>query len=148
MNTVDVPAHMSDKKIIHKVAAMVFEDDAFLMVLKKGKDVWTNLGGKPEAGETELDALRREIREELGCDSLVVKKLGDFEAPAVHDDALVRLSVYLTELHGEPKISDPELEAFTFVSESYKEEGIKLPPSIEDHVIPYCIKAGLLKWKV
>ena len=62
MNTVDVPAHMSDKKIIHKVAAMVFEDDAFLMVLKKGKDVWTNLGGKPEAGETELDALRREIR--------------------------------------------------------------------------------------
>ncbi|MFH1787485.1 MAG: NUDIX domain-containing protein [archaeon] len=133
-------------EIIHKIAAMVITDDKFLMVRKKGKDIWTNLGGKPEGDETEDEALIREIKEELDCDSEIVRKLGDFEAKAVFDDAVVRLSVFLVKIIGEPKINDPELEEFRFISKDYKTQGIKLPPSIEEQILPYCLDYGILKW--
>ena len=133
-------------KIIHKIAAMVIVDDKFLMVRKAGKDIWTNLGGKPEGDETEEQALVREIKEELDCDSKVIKKLGDFEAKAVFDDAIVKLSTYLVELLGNPVISDPELEEFRFIDKNYKQNGIKLPSSVEDQIIPYCIQNKLLNW--
>jgi len=135
-------------KTIHKIAAMVIKDDKFLMVRKEGKDIWTNLGGKPEGDETEEKALIRETQEELDCEAKIIKKLGNFEAPAVFDEeTTIRLSTYLVEIVGEPKISDPELEEFRYIGENYKEEGIKFPDSIVEHIIPYCIKNKLLNWK-
>lgn len=134
-------------KTIHKIAAMVIKDDAFLMVRKVGKDIWTNLGGKPEVGESEEGALTREIKEELGCEAKIIKKLGDFENKAAFDDAMIHLAVYLAELVGELKISDDELEEFKFISKEDIEGGIKLPPSITEQILPYCIKEKLLNWK-
>lgn len=133
-------------KEINKIAAVVIEDNKFLMVRKAGKDVWTSLGGKPEAGETEEQALIREIKEEFGCDARVIRNLGDFFAKAVFDDATLKLSTYLVELEGKITLSDPELEEYKFIGKNYKQEGIKLPDSIEGQVIPYCIKEGLLNW--
>lgn len=134
-------------KIIHKIAAMVIKDNTFLMVRKKGKDVWTNLGGHPEEGEAEEQAFLREIKEELSVDGKIIKKLGDFEAPAAHDDAIVKLSTYLVDLQGIPHIpSEEELEEFAYIGRNYKEEGIKLPLSIEEQIIPYCLKEKYLTW--
>lgn len=134
------------KDTIHKIIAVVIEENTFLMVRKNGKDIWTSLGGKPEGSETEKEALIREIKEEFNCDAEIVKKLGDFEAPAVFDDAIVKLSAYLTKLKGEINLSDPELEEYRFISKNYMAEGIKLPPSIEEQIIPFCIKSELLDW--
>ncbi|MFA6602043.1 MAG: NUDIX domain-containing protein [Candidatus Paceibacterota bacterium] len=134
-------------KIIHKIAAIVIQDDKFLVVRKKGKDVWTNLGGHPEEGESEEQALIREIKEEMGCLGIVKKKLGDFEAPAVFDkDSIVRLSTYLVELQGPIVFEDPELEEYRFIGSNYRKEGVKLPFSLEEKVLPYCLQNGLLNW--
>lgn len=133
-------------KEIHKIAAMVIKDDAFLMVRKKGKDTWTNLGGKPEGDETEEEALIREVREEMGCETKILRKLGDFRAPAAHDDAIVCLSTYLVKLSGTIVFNDPELEEYRYIPRNYKELGLKLPASIEEQIIPFCIKDGILKW--
>ena len=129
--------------IIHKIAAVVIKDNTFLMVRKAGKDIWTSLGGKPEAGETEEHALLREIREEIGCDANVIRKLGDFEAKAAFDDAIVRLSTYLVELRGPIVLSDPELEEYRFLT---RDHGVKLTAATETQIIPYCIREGLLDW--
>lgn len=137
-------------EIIHKIAAMVIQDNTFLMVRKNGKDIWTNLGGHPEQGETEEESLLREIREEASCEGKIIKKLGDFEAPAAMDNAVVRLSTYLVELDGPVDISnDPEhelAEAKFITQEEYVSGKIKLPLSISEHVLPYCISQGLLNW--
>jgi len=132
-------------KEIHKVIAIVIRDNEFLMVRKVGKDVWTNLGGKPEGDETEEEALKREIKEEIHCDSKIIKKLGDFKAPAVFDDAIVKLSAYLVELNGEIDLDDPELEECRFIPMNYKELGIKLPVSIEEQILPFLIGNGYLE---
>lgn len=133
-------------KVIHKVAAVVIRDNTFLMVRKKGKDIWTSLGGHPEKGETEIEALTREIKEEVGCNAVIKEKLGDFEAPAAHDDAVVRLSTYLVTLDGPIVFEDPELEEYRFIGKDYEGQGIKLPHSIKDKVLPYCIDNKLLDW--
>lgn len=133
-------------KSIHKIAAMVIKDDKFLMVRKKGRDIWTNLGGHPEEGETERQTLTREIKEEMGCNAEILRKLGDFQAPAAHDDAIVTLSTYLVNLKGPIDFSDPELEEYRFIDKQWESKGIKLPKSISDEVIPYCIKNKLLNW--
>lgn len=132
--------------IIHKIAAVVIKDNKFLMVKKKGKDIWTSLGGHLEAGETEEQALLREVKEEMGCEGVIIKKMGDFEAPAAHDDAIVKLSTYLVELHGDIVFQDPELEEYKYLEKDYKKHGVKLPVSIEEKVLPYCIREGLLQW--
>ncbi len=131
---------------IEKVAAIMIRDDAFFMVRKVGKDIWTNLGGKPEPGETEEEALRREIREEIHCEATIMEKLGDFRAPAVFDDAIVKLSCYLVELHGDIRLDDPELEECRFIPKNYRELGITLPDSIEGQVLPILKERGYLSW--
>ena len=133
-------------EIIHKIAAVVIEDDKFLLVRKKGKDIWTSLGGHPEESETETDALLREIHEEMGCDAEIGEKLGDFEALAAHDEnAIVRLSTYVATLKGKIVFEDPELEEYRFFSKDEMEQ-VKIPDSIKNAVLPYCINNGLLNW--
>ncbi len=133
-------------KIIHKIAAVVIEDNKFLMVRKKGTDIWTSLGGHLEEGESEEQSLLREIKEEMGCGATIEKKLGDFEAPAAHDDAIVRLSTYLVKLHGPIIFEDPELEEYKFIDKDEAKQSIKFPDSIKYKVMPFCIENGLLNW--
>ena len=132
--------------IINKIGAVVIENNSFLVVRKKGKNIWTSLGGKPESGETEKETLRRETKEELNCDIKILKKLLNLQDKAVFEDAQIQLTFYLGELIGNPEIIDNELEEYIFIESDYKSKNIKLSPSLENQVIPFCLKKGLLKW--
>lgn len=132
--------------MIHKVIASVIQDNKYFMVRKFGKDIWTSLGGGIQKGETEEQALLREINEEVHCDAKIIKKIGDFEGKAVFDNDIVRLSTYLVELKGKIDLNDPELEECAFLDENYKKNGIKISDKVEEQIIPLCIKEGLLKW--
>lgn len=134
-------------KTIHKIAAVVIKDNKFLMVRKKGKDIWTSLGGRIEEGETEEQCLLREIEEEASCSAKIIKKLGNFSEKACFDDAMLLLSTYLVELEGEIDCKDPELEEIKFFGKNFKEQGINPSLTITKQIIPYCIKEGLLKWQ-
>ena len=134
-------------KQIHKIAAILIRDNKLFMVKKVGKETWTTLGGKPEEGETEEEALLREIDEEVHSGAKIIKKLGDFIANAHHDKGFtVKLSAYLVELTSETKLDDPELEEAEFISKDYEKEGIKLPPSMTEQIIPFLIKEKFLNW--
>lgn len=133
-------------KEIHKIAAVVIQDNKFFMVRTVGKDIWTNLGGKPEGNETEEVTLLREIMEELNCDAEIIKKLADFKDKAIFHDTMVKLSVYLVNLKGDIKINYSELEECMFLPKDYKEKGIKIPRTVEEQIIPLCIKEGYLDW--
>jgi 8-oxo-dGTP diphosphatase len=134
-------------RTIHKVAAIVIEDNKLFMVRKKQKKSWTCLGGRPEDGETEEGALSREIQEEVNCAAEIWKKLCDFTAPAAHDeDATVKLSCYLVKLHGTIEVVDHELAEGMFIPKDYKDKGIKLASITEEQLIPFLKREGLLDW--
>ena len=64
------------------VLAYIEKDDSYLMLFrnKKKKDInankWIGVGGHLEKGETDIDALYREVKEETGLDIISYEKRG------------------------------------------------------------------------
>ena len=91
-------------QLIDKLAWLRVEDGKILGARSYGKDVYYVPGGKREAGETDHQALKREIREEL-CVDLVddtIEWAAVFEAPA-HGHAegtVVRITCYRADYTG------------------------------------------------
>ncbi|PVE26010.1 NUDIX hydrolase [Microvirga sp. KLBC 81] len=74
-----------------------------LLVRKNGTASFMQPGGKREANESDLMALAREIREELGCTVVPdsIRFLGTFEAAAANEPGQwVRASAYKVRVTG------------------------------------------------
>lgn len=111
-------------KIINKAALAVFKDKKILFVrTNKQKDVFYTLGGKYLEGEGDIDCIKREVREELGCrvDESSIKFLQEFEDVAHGDEfAMLRLRLYEGKLMDEPKPSSEIVEIGWFDTNSDK----------------------------
>src|SRR3989344_6599929 len=95
--------------IIRKVALAVFENKKLLQVRTgRQRNVFYTLGGKIEEGESDMECLKREVKEEVGCgiDESSVKFLAEFEDVAHgKGDAMLNVRMYEGKLAGEPKPS-------------------------------------------
>lgn len=108
--------------MIQKIALAVFKDEKMLQVRShKQKEVFFTLGGKIEVGEFEIDCLKREVMEEVGCevDESSLKYLTTFQ-DIVHDKAgeMVNIKVYEGKLIGIPKPSSEIAEIGWFDTNS------------------------------
>ena len=95
--------------MIETVAWVRVEDGRILCARSRGRDVFYIPGGKLEAGETELDALLREIKEELAVDLIpeTVRAFGAYQARAhaQADGVEVVMSCYTADYQGVPAAS-------------------------------------------
>ncbi len=95
---------MSDERIV--VAAAVVERDSRYLVTRRLRGThlegfWEFPGGKCETGETHVECLVREIREELGCAVRVGEKL----LSVAHDypERTVELHFFRCDLGADPR---------------------------------------------
>jgi 8-oxo-dGTP diphosphatase len=133
--------HNPDNRVgehIIKIGLAVRDHECLLLVRKKGSTVYILPGGKPEEGENDIEALTREIKEELGClmDLTNVKFLGSFSdtaAEATNKKVTVRL--YSAPLIGEPK-PQSEIECLKWYCPE-KDLSAAVAPSLANHIIPF-----------
>ena len=83
-------------------AVIVGADGRMLLVRKRGTRAFMLAGGKLDPGETPLEALHREIEEELGCGiACTAQPLGRFSAPAAFEpDQIVEAELFAVALDG------------------------------------------------
>lgn len=95
--------------VIDKVAWVYLRDGKILSARSRGKDRFYIPGGKREAGESDVQCLMREVREELAVELRAdsIGYLATFEAQAHGhpEGTVVRMICYAADPIGEPTAS-------------------------------------------
>lgn len=120
---------------IRIVAAVARDGERILTVLKRGTSTYMLPGGKLETGESEQEALARELIEELGTGLAGPARLiGRFTAVAANEtDRLVDATVFAVTLAGRPQAL-AEIAEIRWVDAA--RPGIPLAPLLAEHVLP------------
>jgi len=127
---------MSMRRAITKIGLAAVVAGHLLVVRKHGKPSFILPGGKPEAGEGELDALAREIEEELGCAIQVRRFEGRFaEVAADLPDTDVVVVLYTGDILGNP-VPRSEIAELAWLDLSSPSK-LALAPSITNKILPY-----------
>lgn len=104
MQTADVPT------MIDKLAWLHVEERKLLVVRSHGKKLFYLPGGKRDAGESDQEALIREIQEELSIElkqaSITPAGVFSAQADAMPEGVEVRLSCYRAEFDGRLQIAN------------------------------------------
>jgi 8-oxo-dGTP pyrophosphatase MutT (NUDIX family) len=133
-----------NNKTIHKAGLFVSRDGSILLCRRrKGSPLLILPGGKLEPGETPMQALAREIEEELG-DVCVrgLKLIGRYEGPAANDPGkTVVIDLFSGTLDGQPQACAEIGELVWFGPEG---DPAELAPSLRDSILPDLRKRGLL----
>ncbi len=131
--------------VIDTVAWVHLENGRILCARPRGKDIFYVPGGKREGAESDLQALRREITEELTVALLpeTVTHVGTYEAPLPGggpDGAVVRMGCYTGDYSGTLAASSEidELAWFSYADRP------RVPP-VDQLLFDYLKAAGQLR---
>ena len=103
-------------------------------------------GGQIEQGETDLECLHREIREELDCDidETSLQFIGEYSGfSATNPDRDVDIKLYLGNLIGDP-VPSSEIKFLEWIGVADSENEL-VSPIIHHQIIPDLLEKGLLK---
>jgi 8-oxo-dGTP diphosphatase len=134
---------MLQHREILKIGVAVRDGDRLLVVKKKGGSLYILPGGKPEPGEDDLEALSRELDEELGCrlDTTTIEFLGSFSDTAadLHNTTVI-VRLYGARLIGNP-VPRSEIENLKWFSPS-EDNMNSLAPSLQNKIVPFLFRVG------
>jgi 8-oxo-dGTP diphosphatase len=123
--------------IIDKIAWIHIQDGAILSTRSAGKDTYYIPGGKREPGESDIETLVREIREELGVIIVMdsATHAGTFQAQAHGhpDGTLVRMTCYTADYQGELQPSS-EIEQIVWLTYADRRHVSPVDQIIFDHL--------------
>lgn len=124
-----------------RIAAALIDDGAGRMLLVRRRDtaIYMQAGGKIEASERPLDALRRELAEEIGLMlDIEPTYLGCFRAAAANEPGrVVRAEMFHLTLAHQPVIAAEIAEArWVAIGDAAK---LALAPMTRDHVPPIAL---------
>ena len=129
---------MPEAKTIRIAAALIDNGQGQTLLVRKAGTTWfMQAGGKIEVGESPVDALCRELHEEIGfsIDHTTVRHLGCFTAPAANEPGRsVQAELFHVRIAHEPT---PSLEIEEAIwADQATAEAMPLAPLTRDYVLP------------
>ncbi|HEF4758560.1 TPA: NUDIX domain-containing protein [Pseudomonas putida] len=126
-------------RIIHIAAALLIGPDGqTLLVRKRGTEAFMQPGGKIEAEEQPVNALARELEEELGLiiDPAQATFLGQFSAPAANEPGfVVKAEIFLLSIDAQVTPA-AEIEEVIWIDPTTDGDLI-LAPLTRDLILPF-----------
>jgi 8-oxo-dGTP diphosphatase len=123
---------------ITKIGLALMDGDRVLLVRKRGSDFLILPGGKPEKNETDVQALSRELDEELGC-HLVCDRLtflGTFSDEAAGMPGVnVTVRLYAGSVVGIPT-PQAEIDSIVWWTPTGQHHS-PLAPSLKNSILPF-----------
>jgi 8-oxo-dGTP diphosphatase len=132
-----------------KVGLLAVRDGKILLCRKSHTTSLLILpGGCREPGESAMDCLARELREELGDVAIgAVELVGVYTdraaGPETAQPKTVRIELYRGELTGEP-VARSEIAELVWFGE--RDDCFQLAPSIANKILPDLLTRGILPW--
>jgi 8-oxo-dGTP diphosphatase len=138
---------MTERVDIHKAGAVLLNGKGqFLVTRAVGKEIFVAPGGKLEPGESVLQALAREMMEEVQVevDPKTAEHLGTFRALAAGNESkIVEMDVYLVNhSSGEPTASSEIVEIMWVDSQT---QGVPIGSIFKHDVMPLLKERGLIE---
>ena len=128
-----------EPRIIRIAAALLIGPDGrTLLVRKRGTTAFMQPGGKIEAHEQPVQALARELEEELGLriDTAQARYLGPFCAPAANEPGfVVEAEIFLLQIY-QTVCPAAEIEEVVWVDPQV-EPDVLLAPLTRDLILPF-----------
>jgi 8-oxo-dGTP diphosphatase len=119
--------------VITVVGLVHVEAGRLLVVRARNKKAFYLPGGKIEPGESPVDALRREVREELGIELEQPAVLKRYVAPAYGEGegAMVDMTCFTARLQGTPRPTS-EIAELTYVTRDEYRSHVETAPAIHE----------------
>lgn len=126
-----------------RVAAGIVIDPAgrTLLVRKRGASAFVQAGGRIGPGESALDALARELRDQIGLelDPDRTEYLGSFRAELPDEsDAVMRAEVFAVTIGSETYSAGAQIEELQWIESM--DAGVELAPLTRDTILPLWIE--------
>lgn len=129
----------TDSVFIHIAAALLIGPDGrTLLVRKRGTQAFMQPGGKIEAHEQPVNALARELEEELGLviDPAQAAFLGQFSAPAANEPGfVVKAEIFLLNIDAQVTPA-AEIEEVIWI-DPVMDGDLVLAPLTRDLILPF-----------
>ncbi|OHA26523.1 MAG: hypothetical protein A3C06_03020 [Candidatus Taylorbacteria bacterium RIFCSPHIGHO2_02_FULL_46_13] len=143
---------MEDKKDnltkydLHKVGGILLKERKLLICRTKGKKSFIAPGGKLKKGEGVIQALQRELKEELSISVLDsdISEFGVFYAPAAEDEKnILRMDVFLVKRWEGALKPSSEIDEIAWISTNFPET-MSIGSIFEHQVIPRLKQRGMI----
>jgi 8-oxo-dGTP diphosphatase len=131
-------------KIRVRIASIIIKDKKLLLLKGKGyEELWTP-GGKINIDETDEECLRRELKEEIGVETIDINFYKKYLTASFYNpDIQMEERVYLISIQGEIK-PNAEIESFVWFSkDDYYSKKYPMITHTEEELIPDLIKDNI-----
>lgn len=130
---------------IYKIGAIIVKDNRILVVKKNvpGKHEYILPGGKVEKSEEPLEALQRELREELDVELVNAHWFGRFQEVATFENVPLLMDVYIVNINGDPS-PHSEIQEYLWIDHTYHQHGILLGNVLKRQIVPELKKRGII----